>query len=70
MLEKYTHLSTLISMVDSKTSIHIWKNGDELFFKGKVYQLYDCEWVNDYFVNYLRFDYLFGISVGITKERV
>ena len=67
-LQKNTELNTLVSMLDAKTKITVWKSETEKLFEGKVYQLYDITDFNNMYISYLRFDCMAGINVIITKE--
>lgn len=67
-LQKNTELNTLVSMLDAKTKITVWKSETEKLFEGKVYQLYDKTDFNNMYISYLRFDCMAGINVIITKE--
>lgn len=67
-LQKNTELNTLVSMLDAKTKITVWKSETEKLFEGKVYQLYDKTDFNNMYISYLRFDCMAGINVIITEE--
>ena len=67
-LQKNTELNTLVSMLDAKTKITVWKSETEKLFEGKVYQLYDKTDFNNMYISYLRFDCMAGINVIITEK--
>lgn len=65
---KNVTVNTIISVLDSKTKIVIWKTETEKMFDGYVYQLYDNDTYNHLYIDSINVDTISGVSILVTDK--
>ena len=67
-LQRNISIDTLVSILDAKARLTIWKSETEKLFDGYVYQLYDNKSYDDLYITFMRIDNLSGVTVMVTEE--
>lgn len=65
---KNVTVNTIVSVLDAKTQIVIWKTETEKLFEGYVYQLYDNEAYNHLYIASMNVDTISGVSILVTDK--